>query len=234
MPLARLVHVRARAVLACVAMASCLALATAPLRATYRSFSGTTVAAASMVHAPGALAEPQGGKVLVPVVEGQSVSAWSALRGWLDPELEVAREESTHDADRDVGVRQMARSAAVASHLATARLGGDAMATRAQLDNRGFGGPSAGLAFTLELLDQLSPGDLTKGLDVAVTGEVTESGLVLPVGGIGHKALAAGRAGADVFLVPAGNYLEAIAHPRPYRVIAVHDVDQAVALLDQL
>ena len=215
-------------------MTCCLALATAPLRATYQSFSGTTVAAAAMVRAPGALVEPPGGRVLVPVVDSRSVSVWSALRGWLDPELEVARREPTEPDDHDIGVRQMARAATVGSQLATARLGGIDAASHARLDNLGFGGPSAGLAFTLELLDQLSPGDLTRGLDVAVTGEVTESGLVLPVGGISHKAIAAEKAGVDVFVVPAGNFLEATAVRRPFRVIPVGNVDETIAALHQL
>lgn len=234
MPLARLVHVRARVIFASVAAVCGLALATAPLRATYQSFNGTTVSAASMVAAPGALVEPQGGRILVPVVDSRSVSVWSALRGWLDPELEVARAEARDPDDRDIGVRQMTRAATVASHLAAARLGRSPAAEQTRVDNLGFGGPSAGLALTLELLDQHSPGDLTNGLDVAVTGEVTESGLVLPVGGIGHKALAAERAGADVFVVPAGNFLEATAKPRPFRVIAVHNVDQTIAALKNL
>ena len=39
------------------------------------------------------------------------------------------------------------------------------------IDTGRIGGPSAGLAFTLTLIDELSPGDLTGGLDVAVTGD---------------------------------------------------------------
>lgn len=231
MPLARLVHVRARVVFALVAAGCCLTLATAPLRATYQSSSGTTIAASSMVSAPAALAEPQGGQILVPVVDSRSVSVWGALRGWLDSELEVARAEPGDQDDRDIGFRQMARAADVASHLVAAHLGGTGAINEMRLDTLGFGGPSAGLAFTLELVDQLSPGDLTNGLDVAVTGEVTEGGLVLPVGGIGHKAVAAERAGADVLVVPSGNFAEATAKPRPFRVIAVDSVDQTVVAL---
>ncbi len=217
-----------------MAAASCLTLATAPLRASYQSFSGTTVSAAAMVTAPGALVEPAGGSILVPVVHSRSVSVWEAVRGWLDPALEVARQESATVDDRDIGVRQMTRAATVASQIAAARLGGSVATSQVRIDNLGFGGPSAGLAFTLELLDQLSPGDLTNGLNVAVTGEVTEGGMVLPVGGIGHKAIAAERAGADIFVVPAGNFLEATEKPRPFRVIAVHHVDQAIAALRNL
>jgi ATP-dependent Lon protease len=41
--------------------------------------------------------------------------------------------------------------------------------------------------------------------DVAMTGEITLSGLVLPVGGIREKALAARRHGIKTFLLPARN-----------------------------
>jgi Lon-like protease len=69
----------------------------------------------------------------------------------------------------------------------------------------GVGGPSAGLAFSLTLLDQLTPGDLTGGLDVAVTGTLDLAGNVGPIGGLEHKAVAARRAGVDLFIVPAAS-----------------------------
>jgi Lon-like protease len=65
-------------------------------------------------------------------------------------------------------------------------------------------GPSAGLAFTLAVLDVLTPGDLSGGHDVAVTGTIDGLGRVGPIGGAQYKAIAAERAGAEVFLVPAG------------------------------
>lgn len=67
----------------------------------------------------------------------------------------------------------------------------------------GVGGPSAGLAFTLTLLDQLSPGDLTGGLDIAATGTIDRAGNVGPIGGLEQKAIAVRRQGVPIFLVPA-------------------------------
>ncbi len=65
-----------------------------------------------------------------------------------------------------------------------------------------IGGPSAGLALTLGLLNTLSGGHLTGGHVVAVTGTITARGAVGPVGGVTQKTVAVERAGATLFLVP--------------------------------
>ena len=45
------------------------------------------------------------------------------------------------------------------------------------VDTSQIGGPSAGLAMTLSILDKLTPGDLTGGKKVAVTGTIAEDGI---------------------------------------------------------
>jgi Lon-like protease len=75
------------------------------------------------------------------------------------------------------------------------------------------GGPSAGLMFTLGILDKLGPESLTGGKYVAGTGEISADGTVGPIGGITQKLIAADRKGVDVFLVPAQNCAEAVARP---------------------
>lgn len=70
------------------------------------------------------------------------------------------------------------------------------------IDTNQIGGPSAGLAFTLALIDELSPGSLTGSVRVAATGTIAEDGTVGAVGAVRQKAVAVERAGADVFLVP--------------------------------
>lgn len=70
------------------------------------------------------------------------------------------------------------------------------------IDTGRIGGPSAGLAFTLALIDQLTPGDLTGGRDVAVTGTIELDGSVGAIGGLRQKAAAVAQAGVEVFLVP--------------------------------
>lgn len=65
-----------------------------------------------------------------------------------------------------------------------------------------IGGPSAGLMFTLELLNQLKDEDLTKGYKVAGTGEMSSTGEVGRIGGIDLKVVAADKAGMEVFFAP--------------------------------
>ncbi|MFV0523694.1 MAG: PDZ domain-containing protein [Acidimicrobiales bacterium] len=72
------------------------------------------------------------------------------------------------------------------------------------IDSGVVGGPSAGLAYTLAVLDDLTPGELTGGRVVAVTGTMDVSGRVGPIGGVAQKTVAVREHGADAFIVPAG------------------------------
>jgi Lon-like protease len=68
-----------------------------------------------------------------------------------------------------------------------------------------IGGPSAGLMFTLSIIDKLTPEDLTGGRRIAGTGEIALDGGVLPVGGVAEKLIAVRRLGVTTFLIPAEN-----------------------------
>lgn len=65
-----------------------------------------------------------------------------------------------------------------------------------------IGGPSAGLMFTLQLLNQLMDEDITKGYDIAGTGEMLESGQVGRIGGIEKKIVSANKEEMDIFFAP--------------------------------
>ena len=95
-----------------------------------------------------------------------------------------------------------------------------------------IGGPSAGLMFSLAVIDKLTTGDLNGGKFVAGTGTITADGKVGPIGGITHKMLAAHEAGATVFMVPADNCAEAkTAHEDGLTMIKVDTLTDAVASL---
>jgi Lon-like protease len=103
------------------------------------------------------------------------------------------------------------------------------------IDSGKITGPSAGLAYALELLDVLTPGELTGGVPVAVTGELQPDGTVGPIGGVAQKAATVRRAGAKVFLVPTENVAEARAHAgRDLEVRGVGSFDDALRVLGSL
>jgi PDZ domain-containing protein len=101
-----------------------------------------------------------------------------------------------------------------------------------EIDTGDVGGPSAGLAFTLGIIDDLTPGELTGGTDVAVTGTISGDGTVGPVGGTGQKAAAVRDAGITLFLVPTADYAAAQARAGDdLEVVAVDNVEEALAAL---
>ena len=101
-----------------------------------------------------------------------------------------------------------------------------------KIDSGQVGGPSAGLAFTLEVIDTLTAGDLTGGKKVAVTGTIDEEGHVGEVGGVPQKTAAVKAAGAHYFLVPASEYDQAKAHAgKNLTVIPVHTLEDALSAL---
>ena len=86
------------------------------------------------------------------------------------------------------------------------------LVTRVNFDTGNVGGPSAGLAFALAVVDLLTEGDLTGGLRVATTGIFSSatSDSVSSVGGVPQKTAAVRNSGYDVFLVPENDYDDAI------------------------
>ena len=107
-----------------------------------------------------------------------------------------------------------------------------------------IGGPSAGLMFALEILNQLTSEDLTRGLKIAGTGTLTAEGEVGQIGGVEQKVAAADREGADLFFVPAdvhpgdSNQSRAEAAARAIgsrmKIVPVRTLDEAVHHLERL
>ncbi len=113
-----------------------------------------------------------------------------------------------------------------------------------QIKTDEIGGPSAGLMFTLEIYNQLTKGDLTKGRQIAGTGTISVKGNVGPIGGIEQKVVAADKAGAEIFFAPneqgakKSNYHDALkaAHEigTKMKIVPVDTFDDAVKYLDKL
>lgn len=99
-----------------------------------------------------------------------------------------------------------------------------------------IGGPSAGLAFTLALLDDLSPGNLTGRGRVVATGTMAEDGTVGAIGALRQKAVAARDAGATLFLVPTGQSADEVRDARAaggvgLKIVQVGSLDEALVAL---
>jgi PDZ domain-containing protein len=93
------------------------------------------------------------------------------------------------------------------------------------------GGPSAGLAFTLAIIDDLTPGSLTGGKQVAVTGTIQPDGRVGEVGGVEQKAITARTNGVQLMIVPKAEVAAARRGAGDVQVVGVDDIDQALDAL---
>lgn len=107
------------------------------------------------------------------------------------------------------------------------------------ISTESIGGPSAGLAFTLTLIDELSKGDLLGGRRVAVTGTININGEVGAIGGLTSKASAVLQSGAKYFLVPTAQGETDIANARKVvgndvQIIPVATLDEALKALENL
>ena len=91
-------------------------------------------------------------------------------------------------------------------------------------------GPSAGVTMCTAIISTLTGTPVRK--DVAMTGEITLRGKVLPVGGIREKVLAAHRAGIKKVLLPAENERDIEDIPKNVRrqleFVLIHTVDEAL------
>lgn len=104
-----------------------------------------------------------------------------------------------------------------------------------EIEPGNIGGPSAGMMYTLAVIDVLTEGDLTGGHVVAGTGTISLDGSVGPIGGVRQKVVAAEAAGAEVMLVPRSNYDEALGAPRrSMELVPVDTVDDALEYLASL
>jgi len=92
-------------------------------------------------------------------------------------------------------------------------------------------GPSAGITMTTALVSLLR-GTLVRST-VAMTGEVTLSGRVLPIGGVKQKVLAAHRAGLREVILPLRNEADLDDVPEAVRAeMTFHPVDDVATVLD--
>jgi PDZ domain-containing protein len=103
-----------------------------------------------------------------------------------------------------------------------------------KVNSGSIGGPSAGLAFALDIVDELGPTDIDHGKRVVATGEIGLDGKVGEIGGIEQKTFGARKAGANIFLVPTANAQVARKYASGLRIVPVRTFSQALHVLATL
>jgi PDZ domain-containing protein len=187
------------------------------VKAVFKDAEGRDLPAASALHVNDTIVEVDGH----PIELGeQAVAAIGSRRAGDDITLKV--QSSPGDPGRTEKVTLVSRCAAVKAGecppgdadkpLLGVRLSNRDttfdMPVKLSLDTKDVGGPSAGLALTLGIIDVLTPGSLTGGGHIATTGTIDADGNVGPVGGIRQKAHLVLRQRVPLFLVPAGEEAE--------------------------
>lgn len=161
------------------------------------------------------------------------VSTLSELRAGDEVDIEAVRvddsgSETIISGSVTLGVRVL-ESAGIAQ--AATQLRDTDLPFEVGFSTEDIGGPSAGLAFTLTVLDVLTEGDLTGGANIVVTGTIDRDGNVGPIGGVKQKAFAARDADADIFLVPEGNLATAESAVSDLRIEPVATLDEALDII---
>ena len=104
---------------------------------------------------------------------------------------------------------------------------------------RSESGPSGGLITALEIYNQLTKKDITKGYKIAGTGTIEEDGTIGQIGGVEHKILGAASAKADYFILPNGkNYKDGLKYVKEknlkIKLIAVDTIQDTIKKLEAL
>jgi len=103
-----------------------------------------------------------------------------------------------------------------------------------KMNTGNIGGPSAGLMFVLEIINQLTEKDLTAGFKIAGTGTIDIEEKIGKIGGITQKVVAAEKSGADYFILPEANYEQAKKTARSVELVPVDTLDDVLLFLSSL
>ncbi|MFG2938545.1 PDZ domain-containing protein [Streptomyces sp. NPDC048282] len=168
------------------------------------------------------------------------VSLSDVIGNWFRTDRAVMPRDAVYPSGNSVkeveqhNTEQMEQSQDAATQAALKYLDLSAGKVKVTLKLADVGGPSAGLLFSLGIIDKLdgngSGGDLTAGKNIAGTGTISADGTVGAVGGVALKTQAARRDGATVFLVPRDECADAKAElPKGLRLVPVTSLKGAVS-----
>lgn len=193
------------------------------------------------------------GKLLLTTVNASGVPGYpivnaQAVWGWANPQVEVMPREATvpvgqsadqyqKKVEQDMAGSQDSASAVGLAHAKAHadELGIDASVlqhAKVTMHVDSIGGPSAGMMYTLGLIDKLTPANESGGKTIAGTGTIDKDGKVGRIGGIALKMLGAKRDGATWFLAPASNCSDVAGRvPDGLRDVKVATLDEAYQAL---
>lgn len=168
------------------------------------------------------------------------------LVGWLRGDVAVYPTEalfpkgkSFNEVERE-NIADMKRSQNVAAATAISyverKFAGEFGEARPRYDDIAFdikkvGGPSAGLIFSLSIIDLLTKEDLLQGRKIAATGTIDARERVGAIGGVQEKLISVARAGIKTVLVPRSNCRDIASVPKGVEVVPVSTLDEAVTFL---
>ncbi|RBP98591.1 Lon protease [Bifidobacterium aemilianum] len=196
-----------------------------------------------VISLTGARSHKDSGKLLLLTVNAAGtpdypVPNMAALLAWLDPHQQItpseavfpvgqSSEEYTREARGQMSSSQKAASKAALAY-ASKELGLDTAHVKVSLHLEDIGGPSAGMMYSLGIIDMLTPQEESGGRTIAGTGTIDPKGKVGAIGGIQLKMLGAKRDGASWFLAPKANCKEVVGHvPSGLRDVEVSNLDEA-------
>lgn len=177
-------------------------------------------------------------------VPGYETTTFNAIKAWLNPErtldpreaiVPIGQTEDQYEKESNEEMTSSQDSAIKAAKIEAKKLGLSTTNKKISLHIEDIGGPSAGMIYSLGILNKINKYDITGGKTIAGTGTIDEKGNVGAIGGIQLKMLGAKRDGATWFLSPESNCDEVAGHiPSGLRVVKVATLDDAWKALEAI
>jgi PDZ domain-containing protein len=204
------------------------------------SYKGTEV-----IRISGAKARPTTGQLRMTTITATGPDATVRLadvvKAWFAPDEAAMPRDAVYPTGgttqeiEKFNLSEMRKSQDAATTVALDHLHLSPSDVKVTLSLADVGGPSAGLMFSLGIIDKLDGTELTGGRVIAGTGTITASGTVGAVGGVPLKMRAAKRDKATVFLVPRDECSDAVPErPAGLRLIPVSNINGALSALTAL
>ncbi len=195
-----------------------------------------------VIDVSGVKTHKDSGKLLLVTVNASGVPGYpvtnaQALLAWANPKATVIPQEAVFPVGQSAkdyakeSNKEMSSSQSAAATAAKRFLkahGYDVSGMKVSMHVDDIGGPSAGMMYTLGLIDKVTGEQLSGGKTIAGTGTMNAKGKVGAIGGIRLKMIGAKRDGATWFLAPESNCSDVVGHvPQGLHVVKVGTLDEA-------